>query len=146
MKTGNDIFEHIGKGSFSVPDGYFDSLKERLGRIPEESSRAVPTTLWMRVKPYAALAACFLAALVAGKLILSNTAGGSHADPLMEEYGELFYSDLIPVTQPAESLFYEYEYESAEGVSEDDIINYLIETGTTAEQLAMADLHQRTKE
>jgi hypothetical protein len=62
----------------------------------------------------------------------------------MEEYGELFYSDLIPVTQPAESLF--YEYESAEGVSEDDIINYLIETGTTAEQLAMADLHKQTTE
>ncbi|MBQ1699240.1 MAG: hypothetical protein II029_02105 [Bacteroidales bacterium] len=144
MKTGNDIFEHIGKGSFSVPDGYFDSLKERLGRIPEESSGAIAPTLWMRVKPYAALAACFLAALVAGKLILSNTAGGSHADPLMEEYGELFYSDLIPVTQPAESLF--YEYESAEGVSEDDIINYLIETGTTAEQLAMADLHKQTTE
>ena len=139
MKTEKEIFDRIGKGSFSVPEGYFESLRDRLESIPGKDGKVAPPTLWMRVKPYAALAACFLAALVAGKLILNRTSGrADKADPFFDQYGELFYSDLIPVTLP-ESIF--YDEESADDISNDDIINYLIESGTTAEQLAMADLH-----
>ena len=39
----------------SVPKGYFDNLKDRLSQIPGQQR----VSLWEKVRPYVALAACF---------------------------------------------------------------------------------------
>ena len=62
MNSDKEILEKIGKGSYGVPDGYFNDLKTRLAAIPEK--KTVNPGIWMRVKPYAALAACFAAILL----------------------------------------------------------------------------------
>ena len=132
MNSDKEILEKIGKGSYGVPDGYFNDLKTRLAAIPEETT--VNPGIWMRVKPYAALAACFAAILLAGNALLRNTA--SNQQPADQSYTEATYADMISITRP-EIIYSAMEYEH-EDISDEDIINYLIETGATMEQLAYA--------
>ena len=54
------------RGHYSVPEGYFDSLEERImAKIPEETPEEVAeaprVSLWMRLRPIAYLAAMFVA-------------------------------------------------------------------------------------
>ena len=131
MNSEKEIFEKIGKGSYGVPDGYFNDLKNRLAAIPE--GKAISPGIWMRVRPYAALAACFAAILLIGNSVLRNTASRQPADQL---YNETTYADMISITRP-DVIYSVMEYEH-EDISDEDIINYLIETGATMEQLAYA--------
>ena len=53
------------RGHYSVPEGYFDSLEERImAKIPEETPEEVAEapriSLWMRLRPIAYLAAMFV--------------------------------------------------------------------------------------
>lgn len=130
MSTEKDIFEKIGKPSYGVPEGYFDDLKARLGTIAEE--KVASPGIWMRVRPYLALAACFAAILLAGNLVLRNT-GTQSPDKLLNEVS---YAEMISITQP-EALYDAFEYEH-EDISDEDIIDYLIESGATMEHLAYA--------
>ncbi len=131
METEKDIFEKIGKPSYGVPDGYFDSLKARLGSIAEE--KAVAPGTWMRVRPYLAMAAGFAAILVIGNAILRNTVSRQSTD---QSLNENTYADMIAVTHP-EALMNVMEYDH-ETLSDEDIINYLIESGTEMEYLAFS--------
>ena len=76
---------------YSTPEGYFESLQDRLSEIPVRKSR-------INLTPYLALAASFALALLAGNYILMKTAG----------------------SQPA---------------SDEEIVEYLIDSGTTLAQL-----------
>ena len=76
---------------YSMPEGYFESLKNRLGEIPARKSR-------INLTPYLALAASFMLAMLAGNYILMKTTA----------------------SQPA---------------SEDEIVEYLIDSGMTLAQL-----------
>ena len=54
------------RGHYSVPEGYFDSLEERImAKIPEETPEEVAEvpriSLWTRLRPIAYLAAMFVA-------------------------------------------------------------------------------------
>ena len=54
------------RGHYSVPEGYFDSLEERImAKIPEETPEEVTeaprVSLWMRLRPIAYMAAMFVA-------------------------------------------------------------------------------------
>ncbi|MCR5464582.1 MAG: hypothetical protein K6F06_08640 [Bacteroidales bacterium] len=132
MRTGKDIFENIGKDRPSVPEGYFDDLKARLNSIPVESATAHPGS-WSRVRPYLALAASFAAIVLIGNAILKDTTKSQSADQF---YGENSYADIVSITNP--EIFYNVEEFDVEDISDDDIINYLIETGVRAEHLAYA--------
>ena len=53
------------RGHYSVPEGYFDSLEERImAKIPEETPEEVAeaprVSLWTRLRPIAYLAAMFV--------------------------------------------------------------------------------------
>ncbi len=136
MKTEKEIFGQIGKDRFSVPEGYFESLKDRLGAIPEGRSVIEPG-LWMRVRPYTALAACFIFAFVVGTSLLQKT---SVQESLADKYyKEIVYADMIPLTDP-NAIF--YGTDEIETLSEEDIINYLIESGVPTEQIAYAYLQE----
>ena len=132
MRTGKDIFENIGKDRPNVPEGYFDDLKARLNSIPVESATAHPGP-WSRVRPYLALAASFAAIVLIGNAILKDTTKSQSADQF---YGENSYADIVSITNP--EIFYNVEEFDVEDISDDDIINYLIETGVRAEHLAYA--------
>lgn len=58
---------------YSVPDGYFDSLRTRLSDIPERRTR-------VNLLPYLAMAASFLVLLAIGNFILNRTASSYQAD------------------------------------------------------------------
>jgi hypothetical protein len=76
---------------YSTPEGYFESLQDRLSEIPVRKSR-------INLTPYLALAASFALALLAGNYILMKTAGSQSA-------------------------------------SDEEIVEYLIDSGTTLAQL-----------
>ena len=128
MNTGKEIFEKVGKPAFRVPNGYFEGLGERLGRIPSEHSRT-EVGPWTKVKPYLALAACFAIAFAIGTTVLKTTASKQSAD---QPYSEIF-ADMVSVSQP--DLFILGLYNEDNPLTDDDIIDYLIESGVSAEQI-----------
>jgi|LSQX01.3.fsa_nt_gb hypothetical protein len=136
MKMGKDILDDLKRNPYSVPDGYFDRLKGRLNEIAVSSVDTVPRSLWQRIRPYAALAACFAASFLIGNAILRKTAPGASSSD--QFYKELMYSDLIPVTQPY--AIFEMEDEEEMETSDEDIINFLIETGVSVELIAYVEL------
>lgn len=119
--------------SHTVPEGYFERLEARLSQIPQTSSPTAVTP-WGRVRPYLAMAAAFAALVVSGTAILRNTVR-QPASGLSEE-DLLGYVQLIPATDPY--LLFDESDEWAEAYSDEDIIDYLIETGISLEQLAYA--------
>ena len=65
---------------YSAPDGYFESLQERLSEIPYRKRR-------VNLTPYLALAASFLILLLAGNLIINrSSASGDASDNEIIEY------------------------------------------------------------
>ena len=111
----------LGKEQFRVPEGYFTSLKERLNTIPDAAGSPVcipALRLRDRLLPYVALAACFAFLLVVGNALLRRTAG---------------QNSLNAVTNPYAVFF---EAEEGETLSEEEIMDYLIQSGTTPEMLA----------
>ena len=104
------------KKMFTVPEGYFDDLRSRLNEIPGRSAKVTP---WMKLRPYVAMAAMFAAIILAGTLILRTTVP-LPAEMSTEEF-EAASSPYIVYSLLAES--------PSQTVSEDDYIEYLIQTG-----------------
>lgn len=131
MEIGKDILEKIGKPSMRVPDGYFDGLRSRLGSIPKAGEPK--PGVWAGMRPYLALAASFAAIVLIGNAVLRDTVKSPSSDPFL---GEDSYADIISITNP-EILYDESEFDMEE-LSDEDIINYLIESGVRTEHLAYA--------
>lgn len=129
MNMEKDILENIGNATFKVPEGYFESLQERLGRIPSGQD-SLDGGIWTKVRPYVALAACFLVAFAIGTAILRTTASRTDPDQL---YKETIFAEMVSVPQP-EAYFFGLEEETST-LSNEDIINFLIDTGVSAEQI-----------
>lgn len=130
MKMGNDILKdctELKQMPFSVPEGYFDSFK---------NANAVPVarrvSLWNRMAPYAAMAAVFVSLVAAGTFLLER----STPQYQMTEEDYVMFADNMMNT-----IAYEMEYgdQIAEAdLSEEDIINYLIYTGVSAELIELS--------
>ena len=130
MKMGNDILKdrtELKQMPFSVPEGYFDSFK---------NANAVPVakrvSLWNRMAPYAAMAAVFVSLVAAGTFLLER----STPQYQMTEEDYVMFADNMMNT-----IAYEIEYgdQIAEAdLSEEDIINYLIYTGVSAELIELS--------
>ncbi|MCI6327209.1 MAG: hypothetical protein MR793_00865 [Bacteroidales bacterium] len=115
------------KEFYSVPDGYFDRLEERLVRIPSMSSDRGRGT-FSGMKPYLSLAASFLFIFAVGTMVLKLASGTPEEDLTYLERIRL--ADLVPVTDPG--LLY---LQDGEDTEYDELEQYLIESGTTLEQL-----------
>ena len=130
MKKGNDILKdctELKQMPFSVPEGYFESFKK-------ENSMPVcrKVSLWNRIAPYAAMAAVFVFLVSAGTFLLEK----SSPDYNMTEEDYVMFADNMMNT-----IAYEMEFGSqiAEAdLSDEDIINYLIYTGVTAEHIELS--------
>ena len=130
MKMGNDILKdctELKQMPFSVPEGYFDSFK---------NANAVPVakrvSLWNRMVPYVAMAAVFVSLVAAGTFFLER----STPQYQMTEEDYVMFADNMMNT-----ISYEMEYgdQIAEAdLSEEDIINYLIYTGVSAEAIELS--------
>jgi len=89
------------KMPYSTPEGYFDSLEERLTAIPETR-----TSLRSRLSPYLALAASFAIALVIGNTVLDKTATPSSEKATDEEIISYLIDSDISLNQIEEYLTY----------------------------------------
>ena len=127
MKQKIDILldcQELKKMPFTVPEGYFESFKEetRKPMVQKLSFRKI-------VMPYIAVAAMFAFMVTTGTLLLER----STPEYQMTEEDYFMFSDNMMNT-----IAYEMEYgtQFAEAeINDEDIINYLIYTGVTAEQI-----------
>jgi len=127
------------KNTFNVPEGYFDQLQKRLEAIPSQhpvvQTPAVTVPLWTRVRPYVALAACMMMAFFVGNFFLGRNHLPTEAEQVMQNY--YYMADLIPVTNPY--AIYDdapMELYSPESSSEDDVVEYLLSSGTSVDYIA----------
>lgn len=130
MRKENDILKdnlELKQMPFTVPEGYFEAFKEANARPV-----AVKVSLWNRIAPYAAMAAVFVSLVTTGTFLLERSM--PQYDMTEEDY--VLFSDNMMNT-----IAYEMEYGSqlAEAeVSSEDIINYLIYTGVSAEHIELS--------
>lgn len=130
MKKEKDILTdcpELKQTPFIVPEGYFESFKAEASR-----SMVRKIDFRTRIAPYAAMAAVFIFMVTAGTFLLEKSVPEYH----MTEEDYMMFSDNFMTT-----IAYEMEYGSqlAEAdISEEDIINYLIYTGVTAEQIELS--------
>ena len=126
------------KNIYNVPEGYFDKLQKRLEAIPSQHPEAVApvvhASLWMRVRPYVALAACMLMAFFVGNFFLGRNQVQAPAEIGLSDY---YMADLVPVTNPY--AIYDdapMDLYVPESSSEDDVLQYLISSGTSVDYIA----------
>lgn len=129
MKTDNkDILKEnlkLKDMPFGVPEGYFESFRQGV-RVQQEPS------FWKRFAPYASVAAAFLLIVSVGTLILENT---TYGDEMTQEDYILFSDNMM------NTISYEMdeEYQIAEAeINDEDIINYLIYSGISAEEIELS--------
>ena len=129
MKTENkDILKDNPKLKdmpFSVPEGYFESFRQGI------SIQQAPS-FWKRSAPYVSVAAAFLLIMSVGTLILEKTVPGY--EMTQEDY--ILFSDNMMNTISYE-MDEEYQIAEAE-INDEDIINYLIYTGISAEEIELS--------
>ena len=124
--TDKDILNSLNlkKMPFDTPEGYFERFKAGMKK------EAMPRSgIWNRFVPYAGLAAAFLSIFAIGTAILERSV--EDTEMIQDDYLVLY--DNMPVT-----TIYEIGEEAQladAAMNEEDIINYLIYSGITAEEL-----------
>ena len=115
------------KNDIKTPKGYFGDLQGRLLEIPARTQRVSPVR---RLAPYFAYAASLLVAVMLGNALLRKTSAP------VEDDGWTYVSYLADALDPDGTVYYDDAWTSdEEGLSEEDIINYLIADGISVEHL-----------
>ena len=118
------------KSDISTPEGYFENLQERLMTIPNKQVQTKPVSTIRRFTPYLAYAASLAIMVAIGTTILRKTATPEvQEDPYWE-----YYAYLSGALDPDGY----YEFTEVEDLSNDDIVNYLLASNVSLEQLAMS--------
>ena len=120
------------RNDITTPEGYFENLQQRLSEIP---ARPVRVSQVHRLAPYAAIAASFLVAVLLGNAVLRRTAPVSDEDETWTYVSYL--ADALDPDGAAMMDFYDYygEEEEQQGLSAEDIVNYLLADGISVEHL-----------
>ncbi len=150
MKRKDDILtrsENLKKMPYSIPEGYFESLEAKVldrigqeGQLPRESGkkRVFPA----RFIPWLAAAAAVAIIVTLGiTLGTSSRSAASPEDGLRDSDYVFYFAEIVPVTEP-DAIYYSYntdsdtylydensDYDPYEGLSYEDIIEYLGENG-----------------
>ena len=115
-----------------TPEGYFENLQARLSEIPARPARVSPVH---RLAPYVAIAASFVAVMLVGNAILGRTAAPAEDDTWT--YVSYLADALDPDGGvPIDMVDYYLGDEESEGLSAEDIMNYLLADGISVEHLA----------
>lgn len=111
---------------YSVPDGYFSVFKA--GMTPYAS---VEPSLARRLVPYLSMAAVFIFLVTAGTFFLQQT---TPADEFTQEDFILYSSNISGI-----GLYEEEPDQLADaGIADEDIIEYLIYSGISAEEIELS--------
>lgn len=127
-KNKKDILAEITtlrQNPYTVPEGHFNDLKAQVRRPHKEQS----VTLWGRLAPYASLAAVFVSVFVAGSLLFNR----NELEITQEDYF-LFSENFLETYEIGNT----YQIADAE-IGDNDIIEYLIYTGITAEEIELSE-------
>ena len=119
------------KNDISTPEGYFENLQMRLSEIPARPARVSTVR---RLAPYAAIAASFLAIVMLGNAILGRTAAPTDDDTWT--YVSYLADALDPDGGVPMDMAGYYIEEESDGLSAEDIMNYLVADGISVEHLA----------
>lgn len=116
----------LKKMPYSTPEGYFDSFKANM----KPSVHPHGQTFVGQLMPYAAMAAMFLFLVTGGTFILR------HATPQEDLTQEDF---IVFSTGMTNTLYYEDMNQIADaGIADEDIIEYLIYSGISAEEIELS--------
>ena len=116
----------LKKQVYSVPDGYFSGFKA--GMTPYAS---VEPSLARRLVPYLSMAAVFIFLVTAGTFFLQQT---TPADEFTQEDFILYSSNISGI-----GLYEEEPDQLADaGIADEDIIEYLIYSGISAEEIELS--------
>lgn len=122
----NDILKdkanELKKCPYTVPEGYFDSLRHNIKRNGQKGRNVL--TL---VTPYIAMAASFALLVTAGTFFLKKVT----AEDTMTYEDYIVHSDHY-------SIYIESDMEEQEEISDEDLVNYLIYSGVTAEVIELS--------
>lgn len=126
----NDILKYssdeLRKMPYTVPEGYFEQVKAEISR---STAAEEGVSLWRKAVPYISVAATFLLMVSAGTFFLEKT---TQQDGMTyEDY--LVHSDMLIEAE------YEQDTQIADAtIAAEDIIEYLIYTGVTAEDIELS--------
>ena len=120
------------RNDITTPEGYFGNLQQRLSEIPARPVRVSPVH---RLAPYAAIAASFLVAVLLGNAILRHSTPATAEDDTWTYVSYL--ADALDPDGAAMMDLSDYYVEEAEqeGLSAEDIVNYLLADGISVEHL-----------
>ncbi len=126
----NDILKYssdeLRKMPYTVPEGYFEQVKAEISR---STAAEEGVSLWRKAVPYISVAATFLIMVSAGTFFLEKTT--QQEGMTYEDY--LVHSDMLIEAE------YEQDTQIADAtIAAEDIIEYLIYTGVTAEDIELS--------
>lgn len=126
----NDILKYssdeLKKMPYTVPEGYFEQVKAEISR---STAAEEGVSLWRKAVPYISVAATFLIMVSAGTFFLEKTT--QQEGMTYEDY--LVHSDMLIEAE------YEQDTQIADAaIADEDIIEYLIYTGVTAEDIELS--------
>ena len=125
--------KELKKAPFTVPEGYFDTLKAEARKCTEP--QYVHVSWRARLAPYAAIAAMFLFIFVLGKVFIQTTPGKA-ANTEQSPAGQSIYEDYLVFNDMGTDIsayYLEDDYTAESALSEEDIIEYLIYIGISEE-------------
>ena len=123
--------DSLRKCPYSVPEGYFDSLKERAVKYAQPAP--APVFQFKRVLYTAiSMAAMFILMVTAGTFFLK---GVTSAEDLTEEDYMVFTDGYIDLELYDDGLSEQYADAS---ISNEDIVEYLIYTGVSEELIELS--------
>lgn len=117
--------EELRKMPFNIPEGYFEETRTE---IMSKTSGHASKGLWSKVAPYASMAAAFILMVTGGRYLLEKST----------ESDSMTYEDYVVHSEYHISTEYSTKEDSLEVVEDEDIINYLIYSGITAEVLELS--------
>lgn len=124
MKENRDILggRDLRRRPYSVPSGYFEGLQERLMSIPQEHGLPLESEvhhpgIWMRIRPFVALAASFALILAIGSVVLHRP----FEDVDDSTYEQLLFADMIPHVDP-----YSEDFQDDTELTSDELLEYLM--------------------
>lgn len=120
----------LRKTPYTVPEGYFDSLRKEVSGYVRLV--AVKVSLWQKLAPLAAVAAMFIIMVTAGTFFLRSAS--PEEDITQEDY-------IVFAGNYSDFGIYEEEYDEQyadAGVNADDIIEYLIYTGVSEDIIELS--------
>ena len=112
---------------YSTPDGYFEGLKVGLKMIPIRDKSG--TRVLRKVARYTAIAASVALLFTAGRFIYGKLAD---ADEFTEEDYIVFSEEM---TNAVYQESYTDQYATAQDLTEEDLIEYLIYAGVEIEEI-----------